>query len=115
MYQKPNLPVSPYAQVFRDIPEDQFKDRHPARRHSSSDSDGSEGGDYSLTSAYELAKLYTLVHEITLAYCGARGKIAVERMISIYDRLLTWRRQLPQGLRDPVAEDEAAPHLLFLQ
>ncbi|KAL8649438.1 MAG: hypothetical protein Q9210_004393 [Variospora velana] len=112
VYQSPNTPVSPYARVFKDVPVEQFKDRPQSQRHSPT---GSDTDGYSLASAYEQAKLHRMVHEIALAYYAIRGKFAVELMILIYDRLLSWRRELPVGVRDPVIEDDGSPHLLFLQ
>ncbi|KAL8838753.1 MAG: hypothetical protein Q9170_002002 [Blastenia crenularia] len=54
--------------------------------------------DHGLKSAYEQAKLYRIVHEILLSYCGSRGKVSGSHMILIYERLLNWKRELP---RDP--------------
>ncbi|KAL8967166.1 MAG: hypothetical protein Q9197_005579 [Variospora fuerteventurae] len=109
---KSNVPVSPYARVFDDVPMDQVNQQPWSQRDASGDcnNDG-----YNLASAYEQAKLHRLAHEIALAYYGIRGKFAVELMIMIYDRLLSWRRELPMGVREPVTEDDTSHHLLFLQ
>lgn len=91
-----------------------FRNGSRSRRHSHTDGDDLRP-DYSLISACEQAKLYRIVHEMLLAYCGSRGKVVVLPLLSIYERLLSWRKDLPISIRDVRAEDEAPPHQLFLQ
>lgn len=87
----------------------------PSSRHCSSNDSDAVRPDYSLLAAHEQAKLYRIVHEILLAYCGSWAKVSAVPMMSIYERLLGWRKNLPVEIRDADSEDEALPHLLFLQ
>lgn len=114
VYQKPNAPVSPHALVFRDVPIERVGALSQSRRRSQSEGDAART-DYNLKSAYEQAKLYRIVHEILLSYCGSRGNVSGSQMISIYERLLDWKEGLPTKEPDPDSEEEAPPHLLFLQ
>lgn len=114
VYQKPNAPVSPYAHVFKDVPMELFGDPPRPRRDSSTDGDSMKPG-YSLISAFEQAKLYRIVHEILIAYCGIGGVVSVESIMPVYERLLSWKRELPMAISHTDSEAEAPPHLLFLQ
>ncbi|KAL8718909.1 MAG: hypothetical protein Q9225_004012 [Loekoesia sp. 1 TL-2023] len=113
VYQKPNAPVSPHALVFRDVPIERVGSLSQSARNSQSESDDARL-DHNLKSAYQQATLYRIVHEILLSYCGSRGQVSGSQMISIYERLLDWRKGLPPEEPDPDSEEEAPPHLLFL-
>ncbi|KAL9594951.1 MAG: hypothetical protein Q9219_006731 [cf. Caloplaca sp. 3 TL-2023] len=114
VYQKPNAPVSPHALVFRDVPVQRIKPFRPARGQQVQDEVDGVQTDDCLSSAYQQAKLYRIVHEVLLSYCGSRGKVSGSEMISIYERLLNWKKELPTETKDAGNEDEGPHHLLFL-
>lgn len=113
IYQQPNAAISYRAPVFREVPPERTE---PAKSQRSPSSDsGDERVDYSQITAYEQAKLHHIVHEILLASGGYQGRLSVHSMTSIYDRLLSWRRELPTALCNTSPETGASPHLLYLQ
>ncbi|KAI4185575.1 MAG: hypothetical protein LQ346_005870 [Caloplaca aetnensis] len=115
IYQQPNASMPPLpAPVFDEGRAEGLENSTESRRNSSADGDN-ERVDCSQMTAYEQAKLHHIVHEILLANCGHHGRLSVQSMTSIYDKLLSWKRELPKWLCNASSETDASPRLLFLQ
>lgn len=63
----------------------------------------------------ENAKLYRIIHETILVYCGHDGKVTAHRLSRVYSLYRSWKEDLPQAFRDVEGDSEALPHVLFLQ
>ncbi len=114
IFQKPTAPISTHATVFQDI--DTKKDDGPWRFYKEpGDSSGSQRPSYLIATAYEHAKLYRIVHETILVFCGSRGKVSAHHMLMIYERFLEWKERLPPPLANVEGDVEALPHTQFLQ
>ena len=68
-----------------------------------------------MATAHENAKLYRIIHETILAFCGSRGKVSAHQLLVIYERYLGWKEHLPPSLSDVDGEVESLPHAIFLQ
>ena len=115
IFQKPTAPISTHATVFQDI--DTQKDDGPWRfyKEPGDDTSMSRRPSYLVVTAFEHAKLYRIIHETILVFCGSRGKVSAHHMLLIYERFLEWKERLPTPLADVDVQDEALPHALFLQ
>ncbi len=63
--------------------------------------------------ACELAKLYRIVHECILVYCGTRSQVSADSLLDIFQRYIVWKDELPPDIRS--VEGQPLPHVLFLQ
>lgn len=68
---------------------------------------------FATLTACEHAKLYRVVHESILVYCGARGKVSAHSLLDIFQRYIAWKDGLPPELGN--LEGQPLPHVLFLQ
>ena len=68
---------------------------------------------FATLTAREHAKLYRIIHESILVYCGARGKVSTDSLLDVFQRYLAWEEELPPDLRS--VKGEPLPHILFLQ
>lgn len=68
---------------------------------------------FATLTACEHAKLYRIVHECILVYCGARGKVSPKSLLDLFQRYVTWKDGLPPNIRSVVGQP--LPHVLFLQ
>ena len=68
---------------------------------------------FATLTACEHAKLYRIVHECILVYCGSRGKVSANSVLDLYHRYIVWKDGLSPDLRS--VEDQPLPHILFLQ
>ena len=66
-----------------------------------------------LLTARESAKLYRIVHECILVYCGIRDKISADSLLDVYQRYIRWKEDLPPDLRS--VSGQPLPHVLSLQ
>ena len=106
--------MSTRAKVFRNI--DTEKDDGPWRFYREpGDSPESRRPSYLVSTANEHAKLYRIIHETILLFCGTRGKVSSHHMLVIYERFLEWKERLPPPLADVDGDGGALPHALFLQ
>lgn len=118
-YQKPFAPVSTHANPFANIALDQIKGRWNMYRQpgdnnlelGEQDSDDRES--FATLTACEHAKLYRLVHECIIVYCGTGGKVSANILLDLFQRYLMWKDGLPPDLRS--LEGQPLPHILFLQ
>ncbi len=114
IFQKPTAPISTHAAVFQDI--DTKKDDGPWRFYKEpGDTSESRRPSYLLSTANEHARLYRIVHETILVFCGNRGRVSAHHMLLIYERFLEWKERLPAPLAGVDGDGEALPHALFLQ
>lgn len=110
VYQKPNTPVSSHTIVFKDVPIERAKPLSQSpQQHSQSDSNATRP-DHTLVVAFEQAKLYQIVHQLLLSYCGSRGKVYGSHMDEMYEKLTSWKRDM----LTETLEVEASHPLLFL-
>lgn len=75
--------------------------------------DAEERKSLAILTACESAKLYRIVHECILVYCGIRGKISADILLDVYQRYIRWKDDLPPDLRS--VSDQPLPHVLSLQ
>lgn len=61
------------------------------------------------------AKLFRLVHETILIYCGSHSKVSAEQLLKLYERYLHWKDNLPPAIAAVELSVEPMPHVLFLQ
>lgn len=111
-YQKPTAPISTAARPFSNInlaQADGFWRFY--KQPGDTDVDHRQG--FSLLTASEHAKLFRIVHESILVYCGSRGRVSARALLDLYKRYVNWKANLPPDLRN--LESEPLPHVLFLQ
>lgn len=114
-YQKPSAPVSTRRDPIGHLVE-QFDDHqwhmytHVKEEHEESFVNRPS---HAVETASEHARLFRIVHETILCYCGSRGKVTAEALLKLYDRYLEWEQRLPPGFRD--VDGDCLPHVLFLQ
>lgn len=70
---------------------------------------------HALITAFEHAKLFSLVHESILICCGTKGRVTAHALSRLYDQHLQWMKALPETIRGVREEDDPLPHVLFLQ
>ena len=118
-YQKPFAPVSMHANPFSNIDLDQTEAAWSTYRQpgdSNLEPGENNNGDrqsFATLTAYELAKLYRIIHECILIYCGSRGKVSANSLLDIFRRYLMWKDGLARDLQN--VEGQPLPHVLFLQ
>ena len=66
-----------------------------------------------MLTASEHARLFRIIHETILVYCGSRGRVSARALLDLYERYVDWKEHLPSDLR--LQESEPLPHVLFLQ
>ncbi len=72
-----------------------------------------ERSDLSIMTAFENAKLFRIVHEAILLYHGDLGMVKADRLLEVYEELLSWRRKLPPELSNDTGDP--SPPILILQ
>lgn len=117
-YQKPFAPISTHANPFANIAVDQINGTWNMYRQPG-DSNlefGKQNADdrqsLATLTACEHAKLYRIVHECILVYCGTRGKVSAHSLLDLFQRYIMWKDGLPPDLRS--IEGQPLPHVLFL-
>lgn len=113
-YQKPSAPMSALIPVFRDISLDQPEAPWCFYRQPG-DADTFKRPGHALATAFEHAKLFRLVHETILTFCGKNGRVSAHALSGLYDRFLGWMEELPEMIRGVSDEANAVPHVIFLQ
>lgn len=68
---------------------------------------------FATLSACETAKLYRLIHECILVYCGNRGKVSANILLDLFQRYIMWKDGLHPDIRN--LEGQPLPHVIFLQ
>lgn len=112
-YVKPSAPISTKASVFKGI--DLGKDGHwHMGDQSSESSSNSNRPSYTILTASEMAKLYRIIHETVLIYCGVNGKVSASHLLQIYRRFVQWKEELAPQICDVASDNDALPHVLSL-
>ena len=70
---------------------------------------------YARLTSIEVAKLYRIIHETVLDFCGHHGLLDAHRLANLYGQYLKWKDELPDAVQDVEGDVEALPHTLFLQ
>ena len=118
-YQKPFAPVSTHAHPFANISIEKSTAtwnmyRQPGDSNLElGDRNTHDRQSFAMLTACEHAKLYRIIHECILVYCGARGKVSPNSLLDLFERYLAWKDGLSPDLQS--VEDEPLPHVLFLQ
>ena len=118
-YQKPFAPVSTHANPFANTAVDQITGtwnmyRQPGDSNlSSGEQNSDERQSFATLTACETAKLYRIIHECILIYCGARGKVSANSLLDLFQRYIMWKDGLPPDLQS--VEGQPLPHVLCLQ
>ena len=68
---------------------------------------------FATLTACEHAKLFRIIHQCILVYCGAQNNISADSLLDVFQRYKAWKSGLPPQLQ--CIEDEPLPHILFLQ
>ena len=113
IYQKPSAPTSIHDTIFLDVDLDQGL-TWSFYRQPGDDIDSSSPS-HAIIIASEHAKLYRIIHETILVYCGKMGKVSVDELSEIYDQFMGWREDLPKVIQNVDGDYSAVPHALFLQ
>lgn len=113
-YQKPSAPISPHVSVFRDVSFDQLEASWCFYRQFG-DVDTVKRSGHALITAFEHAKLFRLVHETILTYCGIHGQVTALELSRLYDLYIRWMEALFETIRVVREEDDSVPHVIFLQ
>lgn len=118
IYQKPVAPISTHANPFANMAVHQAEGgwsmyRQPGDSNLEIGDQSTDGRQSFVTvTACEHAKLYRIVHECILVYCGARGKVSAGSLLDIFQRYMVWKDGLPPELG--TVEGQPLPHVLFL-
>ncbi len=112
-YVKPSAPVSPMASVFQGIAFDE--DGHFQGEFDPDNIPAKKRPSYTILTASHLAKLYRVIHEAILLYCGNKGKVSAHHLIKVYERFLAWKEGLPSQISLVADDHSASPHALSLQ
>lgn len=115
MYQKPNAPVSTRAKMFPGdiLGSDEGTASWRVYKQPGDGHNVSERSYSTVMTASENAKLFRIVHESILVYCGNRGKVRAQSLLDVYERYIGWKDDLPHVIQD--LANEPLPHVLFLQ
>lgn len=112
-YVKPSAPISTKADVFQGI--DLGEEGHWQLYGQPGGSASSNRPSYTILTASELAKLYRIIHETVLLYCGKNGSVSSHHLLDIYQRYVKWKEELPPQICDVTPNNDALPHVLALQ
>lgn len=118
-YQKPFAPASTHASPFSNIALDRVDGRWNLYRQPGDnnlqlgDQNSEDRQSFSTLTACENAKLYRIVHECIVVYCGTRGKVSSHSLLNLFHRYIIWKDELPSDLRS--VGGEPLPHVMFLQ
>lgn len=67
-----------------------------------------------MTACYQ-SRLFRLVSRINSLYCGTMGKVKWPTVAEMIDRMVAWRKGLPDELQLASDGINAMPHILYLQ
>ncbi|KAL6718992.1 hypothetical protein ACLMJK_003227 [Lecanora helva] len=111
IYQKPHSSIISPDHPF---PDRVLKHQHdPWRLYKQPDDlEIPERAGYASMTAAEHSKLFRIVHEAILVYCGSRGIVTAHHILDLYKGYLMWRDELPSEIRD--IDHEPLPHVIFL-
>ena len=118
-FQKPAAPISTRASPFTNIAigQDEGRWNKYCQPGDSNIELGFRNTDdrlgFATMTACEHAKLYRIIHECILVYCGARGKVSAPYLLDCFQRYIEWKDGLPSDIRS--IESQPLPHVLFLQ
>ena len=112
-YVKPSAPISTKDIIFRDV----------AFNHGGTWPFYRQPGDdgffirpsHAILVASEHAKLYRIIHQTILTYCGNTGEISADRLSGLYDQFVEWKDDLPYTIQNVDGDYRTVPHALFLQ
>jgi len=108
----PSAPVSTHAEPFStEIPH--YADGVWRLHKQPGDTDNTGHRGFAVMTASQHAKLFRIVHEVILVYCGSRGRVGANHLLDIYKRFVSWKDEMPPELLD--GRDDPLPHVLFLQ
>ena len=111
---KPTAPISTLAHPFENMDTYQTEaDWVPHKQLGDENVDFPHRPGHRLLTSGEHAKLYRIVHETILVYCGSRGKVTPQGLAGLYERYLSWMEKLPTELK--IDDSDPLPHVLFLQ
>ena len=111
---KPTAPISTLAHPFENMDTYQTEaDWVPHKQLGDENVDFPHRTGHRLLTSGEHAKLYRIVHETILVYCGSRGKVTAKGLAGLYERYLSWMEKLPIELK--IDDSDPLPHVLFLQ
>lgn len=69
---------------------------------------------HAILTACHQAALFRIIHESLNLYCGLRGVVTAEAVLTLYRRYLDWKEDLPFILEAVDEEAQPLPHILFL-
>ena len=70
---------------------------------------------YAMDTASEVSKLYRIIHQTILIYCGSRGRVTQNRLFDNYMRYRALYETLPISVTINEEEGPTLPHILFFQ
>ncbi|KAL8904054.1 MAG: hypothetical protein Q9207_003515 [Kuettlingeria erythrocarpa] len=69
---------------------------------------------HAILTACHQAGLFRIIHESLNLYCGLRGVVTAEAILTLYRRYLDWEEDLPFILKAIEEEAQPLPHILLL-
>ena len=122
VYQKPSAPVSLKGSPLEQVVAEQTSEKSWRVYTKICDDDDDDDDEekpmrpsHALEVASEYAKLFRIVHETILIYCGSRGKVSAESLLKLYKRYLHWKDNLPPEIAAVELSMEPMPSVLILQ
>lgn len=70
---------------------------------------------HAVLAACHQAGLFRIIHESLNLYCGLRGLITADAVLTLYRRYMDWEEDLPFILKAIDDEARPLPHILLLQ
>ena len=70
---------------------------------------------HAIITAWQQARLFTIINETINLYCGARGEVSATKVLEVYARYLAWKEDLPDIIANISEDKQPLPHILFLQ
>lgn len=112
-YQKPSMPMSPRAIVFKDVELDKEGACWQPYRVPQ-DNAMSEIPSHAIRTAKELARLNQIILETINVYCGSCGRVTAKSILYLYRRYLQWKEALPPTMRIDESDSQPLPHVYSL-
>lgn len=112
-YEKPSAPVSPDAIVH--LQAVTHEAAWQCYHHEGDEHEMPTRRSYTIATASELSKLYRIIHQTILVFCGSRGRVTEHRLFQNYMRYRTLHESLPGSITIHEDDSVALPHVLFFQ
>lgn len=114
-YQCLYAPSVPREEIFQGIDLDIDAPLWGFYRHPGDEKELPTRPSHAIITACHQAKLFRIIDESLALYCGNRGQVSAEKMLSVYRRYREWIDDLPPVVSNVEVADQPLPHILYLQ